>query len=119
MASYFEWRFVVEEETSPDIWRSTNSFDTLEEAKKVAQDSTRNSRVRQFKVTIIKEDGEATTGNGSGNNESTNVSDVVPNVRFFCPSHPHRTVTALATSVNRCPDCKQEMFRGVGMKEVK
>lgn len=116
MASYFEWRFVVEEETSPDIWRSTSSHDNVEQAVQAAKDSTRKARVRQFKTTFFTEEPEAEqpASDFFEKLDTTKWETNVPLVSFFCPAHPDSKVKALETSLPRCPTCHQEMFQGDG-----
>lgn len=108
MASYYEWRYVVEEETGPDEWVSTSNHESKDEAIKVAKDNTRRSRVRAFKTTIIS--------NGPSKSERAVVSEtstLVETVPFFCPTHPNEVANSFATSEPNCKLCRKPMFQGV------
>lgn len=125
--SFMEWRYVVEVQTTPDddtSWRSVHTDDDKDQAIKVAKENPRKARVRQFKVTIIREKDaiQGTTiqpklhSHGTESVVALDASDrgdvPSPDFDFFCPSHPNRTSRALATSRPDCPDCHKEMFQG-------
>ncbi len=111
--SFMEWVYVTEAQQEDKEWVVIGQYDSPEEAIKHATEEKRKSRVRQFKTTVFREEHEQVPAGVQS------VGVPVPTVSFFCPSHPHKTALAFATSRPRCPDCRQEMFEGDGQAPIK
>lgn len=110
MTAFYEWRYIVEEETSPLVWRSVFDSPDRNTAIDYAKNSNRKTRVRQFKTTVFQE-------------QHTQLPVIVPQqvdvkllTTFFCPSHPKDLVKGLITTRPTCPECHKEMFIGEGVK---
>ena len=109
MPTFFKWVYLVEKMTGPEVWEAVSTHDSAVHAVREAERFT-FARVRQFQVSTIP-----FVLKSIPERFKFSMPENTTLVSFFCPTHPKETIKATATSLPRCKECKQTMFRGVGI----